>query len=79
MSISAIESTVRVAGLRPHRARSLGLRVVAEGVESPDMRARLTTMGCDHAQGYSFSRALPQADFAAWLTARELSELALSA
>ena len=60
-------------------ARSLGLRVVAEGVESPDVRARLTTMGCDHAQGYSFSRALPQADFAAWLTARELGELALSA
>jgi EAL domain-containing protein (putative c-di-GMP-specific phosphodiesterase class I) len=56
-----------------------GLRVVAEGVESPDVRARLTTMGCDHAQGYSFSRALPQADFAAWLTARELGELALSA
>jgi diguanylate cyclase (GGDEF)-like protein len=60
-------------------ARSLGLRVVAEGVESPDVRARLTAMGCDHAQGYSFSRALPQADFAAWLTARELSALVLSA
>ena len=61
-------------------ARShLGLRVVAEGVESPDVRGRLTTLGCDQAHGYSFSRALPQADFAAWLTARELSELALSA
>jgi EAL domain-containing protein (putative c-di-GMP-specific phosphodiesterase class I) len=60
-------------------ARSLGLRVVAEGVESRDVRLRLTTLGCDQAQGYSFSRALPQADFAAWLTARELSELALSA
>ena len=52
---------------------------MAEGVESPDVRGRLTTLGCDQAQGYSFSRALPQADFAAWLTARELSELALSA
>jgi diguanylate cyclase (GGDEF)-like protein len=60
-------------------ARSLGLRVVAEGVESSDVRARLTTMGCDQAQGYSFSRALPQAEFAAWLAARELSALALSA
>ena len=60
-------------------ARSLGLRVVAEGVESPDVRARLTTLGCDQAQGYSFSRALPQADFAAWLTAREHGALALSA
>ena len=60
-------------------ARSLGLRVVAEGVESPDVRARLTTLGCDQAQGYSFSRALPQAEFAAWLAAREPSALALSA
>ena len=60
-------------------ARSLGLRVVAEGVETPDVRARLTTLGCDQAQGYSFSRALPQAEFAAWLTAREHSALALSA
>lgn len=60
-------------------ARSLGLRVVAEGVESPDVRARLTSMGCDHAQGYSFSRALPQAELAAWLMARERSALALSA
>jgi EAL domain-containing protein (putative c-di-GMP-specific phosphodiesterase class I) len=60
-------------------ARSLGLRVVAEGVESAEVRGRLTTLGCDQAQGYSFSRALPQADVAAWLTARELSELALSA
>jgi EAL domain-containing protein (putative c-di-GMP-specific phosphodiesterase class I) len=60
-------------------ARSLGLRVVAEGVESSDVRARLTTMGCDQAQGYSFSRALPQAEFAAWLAARDVSALALSA
>ena len=52
---------------------------MAEGVESPDVRGRLTTLGCDQAQGYSFSRALPQPDVAAWLTASELSELALSA
>ena len=52
-------------------ARSLGLRVVAEGVETPDVRARLTTFGCDQAQGYSYSRALPAAEFAAWLAARD--------
>jgi EAL domain-containing protein (putative c-di-GMP-specific phosphodiesterase class I) len=60
-------------------ARSLGLRVVAEGVETADVRARLTAMGCDQAQGYSFSRALPQGEFAAWLQAREHGPLALSA
>ena len=60
-------------------ARSLGLRVVAEGVETPDVRARLTTLGCDQAQGYSYSRALPAAEFTAWLAAREQSALALIA
>ena len=60
-------------------ARSLGLRVVAEGVETPDVRARLTTLGCDQAQGYSYSRALPAAEFTAWLAAREQKGLALSA
>ena len=60
-------------------ARSLGLRVVAEGVETPDVRARLTTLGCDQAQGFSFSRALPAAEFTAWLAARERGALAISA
>jgi diguanylate cyclase (GGDEF)-like protein len=60
-------------------ARSLGLRVVAEGVETPDVRARLTTLGCDQAQGYSYSRALPAAEFTAWLAARDQNALALSA
>jgi diguanylate cyclase (GGDEF)-like protein len=60
-------------------ARSLGLRVVAEGVETPDVRARLTAMGCDQGQGFSFSRALPAAQFTTWLIGREREPLALSA
>jgi diguanylate cyclase (GGDEF)-like protein len=60
-------------------ARSLGLRVVAEGVESPDVRHRLTTLGCDQGQGFSFSRALPAAQFTAWLTAQERGPVAISA
>jgi diguanylate cyclase (GGDEF)-like protein len=60
-------------------ARSLGLRIVAEGVETADVRARLIAMGCDQGQGFSFSRALPAAQFTAWLFAREREPLALSA
>ena len=60
-------------------ARSLGLRVVAEGVESADVRHRLTTMGCDQGQGFLFSRALPATQFSAWLTAHERGAMALSA
>jgi diguanylate cyclase len=60
-------------------ARSLGLRVVAEGVESADVRHRLTTLGCDQGQGFSFSRALPATQFSAWLFAHENGAIALSA
>jgi diguanylate cyclase (GGDEF)-like protein len=35
-------------------ARRIGLRVVAEGVENPEQRARLTELGCTAAQGFLF-------------------------
>jgi len=47
---------------------SLGLRVVAEGVEGPAELQILHGMGCDVAQGYYFSRPVPAAEFEAWLT-----------
>ena len=40
-------------------AHNLGLRVVAEGVESADAWLRLAALGCDLAQGYHLSRPLP--------------------
>ena len=40
-------------------AHNLGLRVVAEGVESEDAWRHLETLGCDFAQGYYLSRPLP--------------------
>ena len=39
-------------------ARTLGLRTVAEGVESVDQLERLRALGCDSAQGYLFSRPM---------------------
>jgi diguanylate cyclase len=51
--------------------RSLGLRVVAEGVESAEDEALLAEMGCDHAQGYYYSRAVPAAEFEAWVNETE--------
>jgi diguanylate cyclase (GGDEF)-like protein len=49
---------------------SLGLIVVAEGVEQDATRDQLVEMGCDVAQGFLISRPLESERFDAWLTAR---------
>jgi diguanylate cyclase (GGDEF)-like protein/PAS domain S-box-containing protein len=40
-------------------ARAFGARVIAEGVETETQRSALAALGCDHAQGWLFSAALP--------------------
>ncbi len=48
-------------------ARHLGLHVVAEGIETPDVCERLAEMGCDIGQGYLISRPAPAAELTPWL------------
>ncbi len=48
-------------------AHALGLKVVAEGVETAQQLALLRQIECDHAQGYYFSRPLPAPEFEALL------------
>jgi diguanylate cyclase (GGDEF)-like protein len=45
----------------------LGLRVVAEGIETPQAWSSLLRLGCDLAQGYFISRPMPAADVPVWL------------
>jgi EAL domain-containing protein (putative c-di-GMP-specific phosphodiesterase class I) len=54
-------------------AKSLGLRVVAEGVEREPVWRRLTDLGCDIAQGNYLSRPLEPAPLIAWV--RQWEEL----
>ena len=52
---------------------SLGLRVVAEGVEEEAARDALREMHCDQAQGFLISRPMPLDRFEAWLASRTVS------
>jgi EAL domain-containing protein (putative c-di-GMP-specific phosphodiesterase class I) len=58
--ITIVRSTIELG-------HSLGLRVVAEGVEDPAGFALLRELGCDSAQGYYMSPPLPPDEFRAWL------------
>ncbi len=42
-----------------HLAHALGMRIVAEGVETIEHVAALVTLGCDQMQGFYFARPLP--------------------
>ncbi len=47
-------------------ARSMGLAVIAEGVETEAQREFLAANGCDAYQGYLFGRPMPIEEFSRW-------------
>ncbi|WP_223837684.1 putative bifunctional diguanylate cyclase/phosphodiesterase [Streptomyces venezuelae] len=51
-------------------AHSLGLLVVAEGVEDDETWERLRDLGCDAVQGWLVAAAMPPQEATAWLLAR---------
>jgi predicted signal transduction protein with EAL and GGDEF domain len=48
-------------------AHKLGLKVIAEGVETEQQRDILKSIGCDYAQGYLYSKPVPPDEFEARL------------
>jgi len=57
-------------------ARSLGLDVVAEGVETEHQKAFLDDHGCHAIQGFLISQPLPAAAMTEWLRNAQLSPMA---
>ncbi|AHY47118.1 GGDEF: diguanylate cyclase (GGDEF) domain [Rubrobacter radiotolerans] len=51
-----------IVGAIVRLGHALGLRVIAEGVETPEQLEVFRQLGCDLAQGYLFSRPVPAAD-----------------
>ena len=60
---SIVRSTIELG-------HSLGLRLVAEGVEDEPCMALVRAWGCDQAQGYLLSRPMPADALPGWLAAR---------
>ena len=62
---------------------TLGLEVVAEGIETAEQAEELRALQCDQGQGYYFSHPLPAEDLgsvlAAWTASMEADRLAISA
>ena len=60
-------------------AHDLGLRVVAEGVETSDVLGRLSSFGCDAVQGFLLGRPVPGEDLWPALTAPDPAALPAAA
>ena len=64
------EDSVAIVRAITTLTRSLGMRTVAEGVETVDPLEKAAGAGCDEAQGYLFSRPVPAGDIAGVIEAR---------
>ncbi|UXH77826.1 putative bifunctional diguanylate cyclase/phosphodiesterase [Roseateles amylovorans] len=56
-----------IAQLVVNLGRSLGMRVVAEGIETEEQRQHLLALGCHEGQGWLFARPMPAEDLERWL------------
>jgi len=75
MEMAAESSSAVIVQSALQLGRGLGLTVVAEGVEDPEVITELARYGCDAAQGYHFSRPLPPEELDAWLETRTLAPM----
>jgi diguanylate cyclase (GGDEF)-like protein len=66
MDLETSDDARAIVGAVLQMAHSLGLKVVAEGVETERQRDLLVAAGCDELQGYLFARPMPARALTAW-------------
>ena len=69
MNLDADDNDLNIVRSTIVMAHHMGLTVVAEGVETESVAAKLRMLGCDGAQGYLFGRPLAADEFRAWAVA----------
>ena len=62
-NLTIVRSTIELG-------KQLGLKVVAEGVETVEELRCLARLGCDEVQGYYLSKPMPEADVVGWVEMR---------
>jgi EAL domain-containing protein (putative c-di-GMP-specific phosphodiesterase class I) len=68
--LTADRASGRLVGAVIALAKSLDLKVVAEGIENDDQAERLVELGCDIGQGYLFARPMGFGAFVDWVSTR---------
>jgi EAL domain-containing protein (putative c-di-GMP-specific phosphodiesterase class I) len=72
--VQGLESDVEYAAVvrsAIDMAHSLGLKVVAEGIETEFAAQRLRTFGCDVGQGYLYAKPMPYEQLIRWLDGKQ--------
>jgi diguanylate cyclase (GGDEF)-like protein len=66
-ALHAGERGARIAEMVIPLGNQLGMKVLAEGIETAEQAERLTQLGCHEAQGYLYARPMPLQELLAWL------------
>ncbi len=70
MNLERSGSNIAIVRTTIELGHGLGLKVVAEGIETPEVWATLLRLGCDLAQGYFISRPMAAEAVPVWLRAQ---------
>ena len=69
ISMSASAEGLRIVRAIVDLTHDLGMRSLAEGVESLEQRDQLLALGCQDAQGYLYGKPMPRDEFITWFRA----------